>query len=167
MVALSLAAAAMPACAASPKNTNGVVYDVISLGNPLGGTYGQGSSITNRGQVAGFDALPGNTIMHAVRWRGGYAPQDLDTLGGPNSAIAWPNRNESGQMAGVAETSTPQPYGEYWSCALAVFYLAPPTGDVCLGFRYQNGTMSALPTLGGDNGFATGINSSGQIVGWA
>ena len=67
MAALSLAAAAMPACAASPKNTNGVVYDVISLGNPLGGTYGQGSSITNRGQVAGFDADAGLQTLQAHR----------------------------------------------------------------------------------------------------
>ncbi|HWE06084.1 MAG TPA: hypothetical protein VG274_05200 [Rhizomicrobium sp.] len=173
---VSLGMAAMPAHAA-PGNTATlkptavptaqVVYDVARLGNPLGGSYGQGSSITNRGEVAGFDALPGNTVMHAVRWRNGYAPQDLGTLGGPNSAIAWPNRNESGAMAGVAETSTPQPRGETWSCAAAVFYLAPPTGDVCLGFKDQNGAMSALPTLGGDNGFATGINGSGQIVGWA
>src|SRR6202040_3809947 len=116
---LSLAPAANPACAAAaPKSTG--VYDVASLGNPLGGSYGQGSSITNRGEVAGFDALPGNTVMHAVRWRNGYAPQDLGTLGGPNSAVAWPNRNDSGAMAGVAETSTTQPNGEYWSCALAV-----------------------------------------------
>lgn len=163
---LSLMAAAIPDCAADlPKHT--VVYDVLNLGNPLGGTYGQGSSITNSGQVGGFDALPGNTVMHAVRWRNGYAPQDLGTLGGPNSAIAWPNRNDSGAMAGVAETSTAQPKGEYWSCSLAVFYLAPPTGNVCLGFRWKDGTMTALPTLGGDNGFATGINNRGQIVGWA
>ncbi|HEY2445990.1 MAG TPA: hypothetical protein VGI20_09660 [Rhizomicrobium sp.] len=162
MAALCLMGAAMHAHAA-PK----IVYDVTSLGNPLGGAYGQGSSITNNGVVAGFDSLPGDTIMHAVRWRSGTTPLDLGTLGGPNSAIAWPNRNEPGAMAGVAETSTPQPLGETWSCALAVFYIAPPTGDVCLGFVYANGKMTALPTLGGDNGFATGINSRGQVVGWA
>jgi probable HAF family extracellular repeat protein len=27
--------------------------------------------------------------------------------------------------------------------------------------------MTALPTLGGNNGFATSVNSSGQVVGWA
>jgi probable HAF family extracellular repeat protein len=102
-----------------------------------------------------------------VRWRNGTAPQDLGTLGGANSAIAWPNRNEAGIMAGVSETSTPQPNGESWSCALAVFFLAPPTGNVCLGFVWKNGTMSPLPTLGGDNGFATGVNERGQVVGWA
>jgi uncharacterized membrane protein len=169
---LSLAVATMPARAAAAANSANtpkrqVVYDVVNLGNPLGGTYGQGSSINNRGQVAGFDALPGNTVMHAVRWRSRNAAQDLGTLGGPNSAIAWPNRNDAGAMAGVAETATVQPLGETWSCAAAVFYLAPPTGDVCLGFRWNDGKMTALPTLGGDNGFATGINDSGQIVGWA
>jgi probable HAF family extracellular repeat protein len=29
------------------------------------------------------------------------------------------------------------------------------------------GHMQALPTLGGNNGFATGVNDFGQIVGWA
>ena len=29
------------------------------------------------------------------------------------------------------------------------------------------GVMTGLPTLGGDNGFATGVNDRGQIVGWA
>src|ERR1700730_3158079 len=61
---VSLGMAAMSAHAA-PGNTAPlkpeavpkpqVVYDVASLGNPLGGSYGQGSSITNSGQVAGFD----------------------------------------------------------------------------------------------------------------
>ena len=32
---------------------------------------------------------------------------------------------------------------------------------------WQNGTLTALPLLGGNNGFATGINNSGQAVGWA
>ena len=165
---MALIGTAMPAEAltvsGAPKPAH---YDVFRLGNPLGGTNAQGTSINIQNQVAGFAALAGNTVMHAMFWHNGYKPVDLGTLGGPNSAVAWPNRNDKGELAGVAETATPQPLGETWSCAAAVFYLAPPTGDVCLGFRWRKGEMAELPTLGGDNGFATGSNNAGEIVGWA
>lgn len=142
-------------------------YRVTALSDPLGGTYAQGTSINDKGQIAGFATYPGNAIMHAILWQRKQNPIDMGTLGGPNSAVAWPNRNTHGVFAGVAETSMQNPLGEPWSCALAVFYTAPPTGDICLGFRWQNGAMTALPTLGGYDGFATGINNRGQIVGWA
>jgi probable HAF family extracellular repeat protein len=142
-------------------------YAIYTLSQPLGGTYAQGTSINLENDVAGYAALPGNAVIHATLWRNGKKAVDMGTLGGPNSAVAWPNRTDNGQYAGIAETSTVNPFGETWSCAAAVFYTAPPTGDVCLGFRWQNGTMSALPTLGGYDGFATGINNAGNIVGWA
>ena len=41
------------------------------------------------------------------------------------------------------------------------------TGYQCLGFVWEDGVMRPLPTLGGTNGFATGANNKGQIVGWA
>ncbi|MGH6878596.1 MAG: DUF3466 family protein [Rhizomicrobium sp.] len=141
-------------------------YRLTILSEPLGGTYAQGSSINSKKQVGGFATLTGNATMHAIVWQNKKAT-DLGTLGGPNSAIAWPNRNDRGQFAGIAETATQNPLGEAWSCALAVFNTASPTGDICLGFRYQNGVMTALPTLGGYDGFATGINNRGQVVGWA
>lgn len=167
------AVAAAALMAGSPVITNAAArkpngeYNLIILSNPAGGTYAQGSSITNNRTVAGFGLLPGNTVMHAVLWPKNGAAQDLGTLGGPNSAIAWPNENEHGQAAGIAETSELNPLGETWSCAGAVFFFAPPTGDICLGFRYANGAMTALPTFGGYDGFATGINNRGEIVGWA
>ena len=160
-----LAAAIAPAIANS-RAVQPVTFIVTALSNPLGGTYAQGTSINNKQQVAGFATFPGNAIMHALLWEK-KKWVDMGTLGGPNSAVAWPNRNNHGEFAGVAETAEPNPLGEPWSCALAVFYTAAPTGDICLGFRWQNGTMTALPTLGGYDGFATGINNRGQVVGWA
>lgn len=142
-------------------------YTLTVLANPLGGTLAQGTGIDGKTDISGFATLTGNATMHAMLWPKGATPVDMGTLGGPNSAIAWPNRNNHGGFAGVAETSVQNPLGEPWSCALAVFFTAPPTGDICLGFRWQNGAMTALPTLGGYDGFATGINNRGQIVGWA
>jgi probable HAF family extracellular repeat protein len=162
-IAMGLAAAAQGS-PASPKLDH---YDVYTLPNTVGGTIAQGSSVNEENEVAGYGTLPGNTVMHAVFWKNGLKGRDLGTLGGPNSAVAWPNRNERGVVAGVSETAKAQPNGEVWSCSLAVFNLAPPTGNVCVGFRWESGHMTALPTLGGDNGFATGINNAGQIVGWA
>lgn len=141
-----------------------VRYRVINLGNPLGGTVSQGSSINNRNWVAGYAELPGDGTMQAELWRNGH-PNDLGTLGGPNSAVAWPNHNDRGEVVGIAETAALNPLGEAWSCGLAVFPTV--TGHVCLGFVWRDGKMEPLPTLGGYDGFATGINNHGQIVGWA
>jgi probable HAF family extracellular repeat protein len=43
----------------------------------------------------------------------------------------------------------------------------PATGLECLGFLWHDGVMSALPTLGGNNGLANNVNNRGQVVGWA
>ena len=40
-------------------------------------------------------------------------------------------------------------------------------GLVCAAFAWQHGVMTPLPTLGGTNGSAAGINNRGQIVGLA
>jgi probable HAF family extracellular repeat protein len=88
------------------------------------------------------------------------------TLGGTNSTVAWPNKNDKGQLAGIAETGELDPLPEYWSCALANFPTI--TGQICQGFIWQNGVMSALaPLSGGHNSYASGINNRGQVVGWA
>lgn len=151
------------ALAAGPRSTT---YRVINLGDPGGGTNSQGTSDNQPGWVVGFSSLAGNAVMHAELWRDGKAV-DLGTLGGPNSAVSWPNRNDHGIIVGISETAQMQPLGETWSCSLAVFLGAPPDGHVCRGFVWRNDHMTALPTLGGANGFATGVNNRGQIVGWA
>ncbi len=141
-----------------------VAYHIINLGNPLGGTVSQGSSINAHDWIAGFSALPGDTVMEAMLWRRG-GPTPLGTLGGPNSAVAWPNHNDHGLVVGIAEEGRPDPLHEDWSCGLAVFFTV--TQDICRGFVWREGRMTALPTLGGYDGFATGVNNRGQIVGWA
>lgn len=163
IAAVAVLCAAGGARAAPAQHT---MYRVIDLGDPGGGTNAQGTSDNQPGWVVGFSALPGNEVMHAELWRDGAA-LDLGTLGGPNSAVAWPNRNDHGLIVGISETAEMQPLGEQWSCSLAVFLGAPPDGHVCRGFVWRDGRMRGLPTLGGANGFATGVNNRGQIVGWA
>jgi uncharacterized membrane protein len=163
----AIAALALGTASSADTGKHAGDYRLTILSDPLGGSYAQGSSISNHRLVGGFATLPGNTVMHAVLWPWHGTALDLGTLGGANSAIAWPNRNQHGEAAGIAETNEQNPLGETWSCAAAVFFLAPPTGDICLGFRYANGMMTVLPTFGGYDGFATGNNNRGDVVGWA
>jgi len=91
---------------------------------------------------------------------------EFKTLGGQKSSVARPVKNNIGRLAGITQTGTPDPLGENWSCS-AFFPPATATGYVCLGFVWEAGVMTPLPTLGGNNGFATGSNKFGQTVGWA
>lgn len=131
----------------------------------LGGTSSSGNSINNRGWVSGRSNLPGNQARHATLWRGN-ALSDLGTLGGPNSVVVWPVKNVNGVVSGIAQTAEPDPLGENWSCSF-FFPGATSTGYRCVGFRWENGLMRELPTLGGTHGFAAGTNNLGQTVGWA
>jgi probable HAF family extracellular repeat protein len=131
----------------------------------LGGTSSLGASINAIGWVAGRSNLPGNQSRHAALWRGGVLT-DLGTLGGPNSAVLWPVKNLRGIVSGISQTAETDPQNEFWSCSF-FFPGATRTGYRCVGFRWQNGVMTRLPTLGGKNGFATGTNNRGFTVGWA
>ncbi|HME89031.1 MAG TPA: hypothetical protein VKE30_07470 [Chthoniobacterales bacterium] len=139
-------------------------YTITDLPS-LGGQNNRANSINDRGWLAGFSNLSGNQSRHAALWRDG-ALTDLGTLGGPNSNVTWSVKANSGIVTGISQTSNPDPLSEAWSSA-AFYPGATGTGFINLGFVWQNGTMRALPTLGGNNGFATGANSRGQIVGWA
>jgi probable HAF family extracellular repeat protein len=138
------------------------LYDVRQLGS-LGGSTSAGNSVNDRGWVTGASNLPGDETTHATLWRD-EGIVDLGTLGGPNSAVLWPVKNNAGTIVGVAETAEIDPLGEAWSCS---FFFPSATGHTCLGFVWQDGQMNPLPTLGGNNGFATGVNNLGQVVGWA
>jgi uncharacterized membrane protein len=92
--------------------------------------------------------LSGNTTEHATVWIYGIK-SDLGTLGGPNSDVQWPVKNDHGLVAGWSETAALNPLNESWSCTAF-----NPTGHVCVGFVWQWGAMTPLPTLGGYNGFA-------------
>jgi probable HAF family extracellular repeat protein len=84
---------------------------------------------------------------------------DLGTLGGQNSWMNWGQINDFAQIVGYSETSVPDPNGED-VCGFG-------THLECRPFFWQFFHMSALPTLGGNNGQASAINNRGQIAGFA
>ena len=131
-------------------------YVVVDLGT-LGGSFGLAFGINDKGQAGGFANLSGDNAQHAFVYAKGVMT-DLGTLGGPNSA-SYEGPTAALQAGGLAETSTPDPNGEDF-CGY---------GDnlICLGFSWQNGVMTPLDTLGGNNAAGGGINDRGQIAGYA
>lgn len=73
-------------------------------------------------------------------------------------------RADTGTLVGVSQTASTATDGEDWSCSF-FFPAATAVGHTCVGFVWRDGRMEALPTLGGPNGFATGVNDAGGIVG--
>jgi probable HAF family extracellular repeat protein len=129
-------------------------YAVIDLGT-LGGTYSNAYGINNNGWVTGMSTLPGDTEVHTFLWRNGVM-HDLGTLGGENSYAGF-SPNQEGDLGGLAETSTPDPLGENY-CG---------SGTICLPLVWHNGVKTPLPTLGGSNGAAQGMNARGVVPGVA
>jgi probable HAF family extracellular repeat protein len=141
-------------------------YLIYTLPDTLGGTASAANAVNNAGWVMGNAAFSGNTTVEAAFWLEGQL-LPLGTLGGPNSSVAWEGvKNNQGLIVGISDTSTAQPRGEIWSCVLGGFFPSA-SGNTCQGFLWQNGIMKNLPTLGGDNGFATSVNNHNQVVGWA
>lgn len=134
-------------------------YFVVKLGS-LGGTVGRSNGVNDRGWVSGWWNLAGDTNHHAVVWIDGRA-KDLGTLGGQNSEIEFAAANNFGLLAGGSDTANIDPYGENFC------FFTPTDNLLCSAFKWQNGVMSALPGLGGNNSYASSSNKSGHIVGWA
>ena len=154
-----------PALAQRPAQARaGTQYQVSNLPG-LGGTSNGGNSINDQTWVSGYSRLPDRN-RHAALWRNGVL-SDLGTLGGPNSSVTWNVKNTAGIIVGISQTADPQLLGESWSSA--AFYSTPNNvGYINLGFVWQNNQMRGLPNFpGGNNGFATGANNLGQVVGWA
>src|SRR5438094_8394484 len=139
-------------------------YQVSNLPS-LGGTSSGGNSINDQNWVAGYSRMLDRN-RHATLWRNSLL-SDLGTLGGPNSSVAWNVKNTAGILVGISQTADPQLLGESWSSA--AFYSTPNNvGYINLGFVWEQNQMRGLLNFpGGNNGFATGANNLGQVVGWA
>ncbi|HEV7758314.1 MAG TPA: hypothetical protein VGO78_04975 [Acidimicrobiales bacterium] len=118
----------------------------VDLGD-LGGGYATASEINGSGTIIGSSITAGGELR-MFRWRHGRMT-DLGTLGGPNTRLGASTigrtdlLNERGQVAGTSETAT---------------------GDLH-AFRWTDGRMRDLGTLGGDTSYAFGINDRGDVVG--
>jgi probable HAF family extracellular repeat protein len=154
--------------AQKPEAMKGGSQYLVSTLPDFGGTSSGGNSINNQSWVAGYSRLPDRN-RHAALWRKRqhYSLLDLGTLGGPNSSVTWNVKNTEGIMVGISQTADPEPLGESWSSA--AFYSTPNNvGYINLGFVWEGCQMRGLPNFpGGNNGFATGANNLGQVVGWA
>jgi probable HAF family extracellular repeat protein len=172
MILLALLGTPLAAQAQSEHHANQTHYLVRDLGT-LGGSGGAGASaeaISNKGWVVGVSDLAGDTTVHSFLWRDGEMT-DLGTLGGLNSdERGVPISDTRGLIAGSAQTSAVDPLGENWGAtAFSCNNNGPCDGyqNIVRGFVWQNGVTTALPTLGGNNALAFGINDHGQVVGEA
>jgi probable HAF family extracellular repeat protein len=142
-------------------------YIVTDLGNLPNNNLGCAMDVNNQGwtlemsgvldpvsNFSGAKVLSGRAVINIEGFK-----IDLGTLGGPNSWMNWGGINDRGQAVGMAETAVPDPDGEDF-CAFG-------THLTCRPFLWQDGHMSALPTVGGNNGTASDINNRGQIAGAA
>lgn len=139
-------------------------YKVVDLGAPKHDNFSMVMSINNQGwteimagNVDGVDFTGGKLLSGRALVNTGVYNIDLGTLGGQNSWMNWGQINELGQVVGYSETAVPDPNGED-ICGFG-------THLTCSPFLWQFKHISALPTLGGNNGEASSINNHGQIVG--
>ena len=145
-------------------------YKVKDLGtNKSKDNFSMAMGLNNQGWAENMDGFvnpPENNLFTSVA-RGRAVINvdghniDLGTLGNPdgNSWINWGGINDRGEAVGMSETSVPDPDGED-VCGFG-------TKLTCSPFLWRNGHMSALPTVGGNNGQASAINNRGQIAGYA
>jgi len=159
--------------------------EIINLGSLPEGSYENGAQAVNsRGQVVGwafntvsdpysiggvagvpvydfYEPYPYYYQERAFFWQDGVGMQDLGTLGTGNDAVAMAI-NDLGQVIGFSYTSsTPN---QLPSPCSAVTNGLIPTVDP---FRWQNGKMFDLGTLGGTCGIPEWINDRGQVVGYS
>jgi len=165
LIAVCFGATLAPVHAQRPEAMKATGQYQVSTLPDFGGTSSGGNSINDQSWAAGYSRFP-NRDRHATLWRSSLLT-DLGTLGGPNSSVTWNVKNTQGIIVGISQTADPEPLGEAWSSA--AFYSSPHNvGFINLGFVWQQGQMRGLPNFtGGNNGFATGANNFGQVVGWA
>jgi probable HAF family extracellular repeat protein len=145
-------------------------YKITDLGvNNSKDNFSMAMGLNNQGWAENMDGTvnpPENSLFTSVsRGRAVISIYgfniDLGTLGKPgaNSWINWGGINDRGEAVGMSETAVLDPNGED-ICGFGTFL-------TCVPFLWRDGQMSALPTVGGNNGQASAINNRGEAVGFA
>jgi len=146
-------------------------YKITDLGtNNSKDNFSMAMGLNHQGWAENMDGFvnPPENNMGTTVSRGravisiyGFINIDLGTLGKPgaNSWINWGGINDRGEAVGMSETAEPDPNGEDL-CGFGTFL-------TCVPFFWRDGHMSALPTVGGNNGQASAINNRGEVVGFA
>jgi probable HAF family extracellular repeat protein len=142
-------------------------YKVTDLGTEGNNNMACAMSVNNEGwtEMAGtlppgqVDSIFGTLLSGRALIDVAGFKADLGGLGGKNTWMNWGEINDFAQIVGFSETSVPDPNGED-ICGFG-------TNLTCRPFLWQLFQMSALPTLGGNNGQASAINDNDQIVGMA
>jgi len=145
-------------------------YKIIDLGiNKSSDNFSMVMGLNNQGWAENMDgfvnppeASTSTTIARGRSVLSIYGINiDMGTLGNPDGN-SWNNYggiNDRGEAVGMSETADPDPNGED-ICGFG-------THLTCVPFLWRDGHMSALPTLGGNNGEAGAINNRGEVVGFA
>jgi len=148
------------------KQSSGYAIQDLGVFGPNPSAPGGPLVVTNSGWISGAAGVgPGGTgPEHAVLYYGG---QTIDVgnpgLGGNSMGYGV---NESGVTAGEAEDTAAGLSTTEDFCGFQFLGFAS-SSTPCVPFVWQNGQMVPLPTLGGVNGSATEINSSGMVGGYA
>jgi probable HAF family extracellular repeat protein len=141
----------------TPTRPNASTGSMIDLGTLPGGDYSQAYGINDQGQVTGWSVV--GSESHAFLWtpsttRGSSGTMvDLGALPDGGYSLGW-RVNAAGIVAGSANTADGQEHAAV-SPGLPGCIAAAGSGFCDLG------------TLGGTASVAYGINSRGQVVGYA
>lgn len=151
----------------------------------LGGDNGVEAAafgINRKGTIVGNSGKPGLSGVRAAAWNGG-APRELENLGG---AIAYAMHiNDLGYSAGYANVSGGILHAVVWTPQGAIIDLSAgdaaydlnnrgrvvgtvsSSGATTYPLHWVRGVRSTLPTLGGSEGVAYGVNDRDEAVGYS
>ena len=128
-------------CLSSSSIFSAPKYDIIDLGEVLGGTSSEAHAINNRGEVVGqYTDNSNNGYYHAFLWSDGVMTE-LPGYSGTESVAQ--DINDSGLVVGLSWISSGVSYAVLWN----------------------NGIASSIGDLGGNVAWARAINNAGDITG--
>jgi probable HAF family extracellular repeat protein len=136
--------------------------ELTELGVLGGGPNSESNWISANGLIAGdsqdglLDPLTGFWEIQAVLWQGNKTIP-LGTLAGGSNSLTR-GVNSSGEVVGFSTTTVPDLNAMIMSIGL-------PYAFQTRAFRWKNGVIEDLGTLGGPDAMALGINERGQIFG--